>query len=241
MVCSKRTKAPKTRRTIGYVRVSTDDQAREGVSLEAQSARIAAYCAALEFPLAETIEDAGESAKGLQRPGIGQILDWVKEGSVDRIIATKLDRFTRSVRDLADLIDLCTKHDVALISIGETLDTSSAGGRMVINMIGTVAQWEREVIGERTATALAHKRQQRVVYGPTPFGYRREGKTLVPDEKEQAALAEAIRMDRAGKSFREIGRYFDSQNVKPHRAKAWHSTSVRAVLRSRIVTEAATS
>jgi site-specific DNA recombinase len=92
------------------------------------------------------------------------------------------------------------------VSIGETLDTSTAAGRMVVNMLGVVAQWEREAIGERTATSLAHKRRQRRAYSPTLFGYAREGNALIPFAAEQLALREAIRLDRAGASFREMRR-----------------------------------
>lgn len=107
------------------------------------------------------------------------MLDQMKRGLVARIVVSKLDRLTRSVRDLAELTDLCAKHDVALVSVGETLDTSTAAGRMVVNMLGVVAAWEREAIGERTASALAHKRRRRIAYGPTPFGFRRQGKSLM--------------------------------------------------------------
>lgn len=225
------------RRTIGYVRVSTQDQAMEGVSLSAQEARIAAYCAAMDWAVSETIRDAGESAKSLKRPGIATVLDAVRRGVVKRIVVAKLDRLTRNVRDLADLIDLCAKHDVALVSVGDTLDTSTAAGRMVVNMLGVVAAWEREAIAERTASALAHKRRQRVAYGPTPFGYRREGRDILPDAAEQAALHEAQYMDEAGASFREIAAMLTKRGVMPHRANAWHASSVRAVLRSRIASE----
>ena len=227
------------RKTVAYVRVSTEDQAREGVSLSAQEARIAAYCAAMGWTVAESIRDAGESAKSLKRPGIAMTLDAIRCGVVGRIVVAKLDRLTRSVRDLADLIDLCAKHDVALVSVGETLDTSTAAGRMVVNMLGVVSEWEREAIGERTATALAHKRQQRTAYGATPFGYIRVGDALVPEAKEQDALREAVRMDRSGASFREIAVRLTELGVKPHRGKAWYASSVSAVLRSKMATEAA--
>lgn len=227
------------RRTIAYVRVSTQDQATEGVSLGAQEARIGAYCAAMGWGAAETVRDAGESAKSLKRPGIGAVLEAMRRGLVERIVVAKLDRLTRSVRDLADLMDLCAKHDVAIVSVGETLDTSTAAGRMVVNMLGVVAAWEREAIGERTASALAHKRQKRVAYGPTPFGYRREGGSLIPQPAEQVALRDAQRMDAAGASFREIGAMLARRGVMPRRGKAWHASSVRAMLRSRIASEAA--
>jgi site-specific DNA recombinase len=230
-------KARVQRQSIGYVRVSTEDQAREGVSLAAQEVRIAAYGAAMGWSVSEVVRDAGESAKSLKRPGIDDLLTRVRAGFVERIVVAKLDRLTRSVRDLAELIDLCAKHDVALVSIGETLDTSSAAGRLVVNMLGVVAQWEREAIGERTATSLAHKRRQRCAYSPTPFGYCREGKSLVPDAPEQLALREALRLDRAGASFREIAAMLTARGIQPKRGKAWYASSVRAMLRSRIVLE----
>ena len=108
---------------------------------------------------------------------------------------------------------------------------------MVVSMLGVVAQWEREAIAERTATALGHKRRQRAVYGPVPFGFRREGNALVGDDREQEALGEALRMDREGASFREIGAMLASRGVDPHRGRSWYASSVRAMLRSRMATE----
>jgi site-specific DNA recombinase len=138
-----------------------------------------------------------------------------------------------------DLLALFAKHDAALVSVSEHLDTQTASGRMVVSMLGVVAQWEREAIGERTAFALAHKRRTGKAYGPTPFGYRREGDAIEPIAAEQHALAEALRMDGDGASFREIGRMLTARGVSPKRGVAWHASSVRAVLRSKIATETA--
>ncbi len=221
--------------TVAYVRVSTEEQATSGVSLAAQEARIGAYALALGFEIAETVQDAGQSAKTLQRPGIARILEGVRSGTIGRVVILKLDRITRSTRDLADLLDTFAKADAALISVSESLDTSSAAGRMVVNMLGVVAQWEREAIGERTSDALSQKRATSQAYSPTPFGYCRDGKALVPVPEEQAALDEAIRLDRAGVSFRAIGRALTERGVVPHRGSAWHASSVRAMLRSKMV------
>jgi len=223
------------RRTVAYIRVSTEEQATTGVSLDAQEARIAAYAVAMGFEVSEVIRDAGMSAKTLQRPGIGTVLDGVRSGDVERVVILKLDRITRSTRDLAELLDIFAKADSALVSVSESLDTKSAAGRLVVNMLGVVAQWEREAIGERTATALSHKRATSQSYSPTPFGYRLEGKTLVPILEEQEALSEAIRLDRAGVSFRAIGRALTDRGAVPHRGSAWHASSVRAMLRSKMV------
>jgi site-specific DNA recombinase len=231
---------PKTeRRTIGYVRVSTDDQAENGVSLASQEERLRAWAIATDRSLDEIVVDAGVSAKTLDRPGLQRILTGVREGSVGAIVTVKLDRLTRSVRDLADLVELTARCDVALVSVSEALDTASAAGRMVTNMLGVVAQWERETISERTVDALGVKRRKRAVYGRTPFGFRREGSTLVEDPREQAALREMHRMDREGESYRAIGAWLTAEGILPHSGAAWHASSVRAVLRSRIASEAA--
>jgi site-specific DNA recombinase len=229
---------PAERATIGYVRVSTEDQATTGVSLDDQQGRLRAYSAAMGWGSLEAVVDAGESAKSLQRPGIALLLERVRRDEIARVVVTKLDRLTRSTRDLADLLDLFAKYNVALVSIAESLDSGSAAGRLVVNMLGVVAQWEREAIGERTASALAHKRQNGSVYGPTPFGFRRVRNELAPDRAEQIALAEAVRLDQEGASYREIGRILTSLGVNPHRGTGWHASSVRAVLRSKATTEA---
>lgn len=230
--------APTDRITVAYVRVSTDDQAMTGVSLDDQEGRLRAYSAAMGWDAPEVVVDAGESAKTLQRPGMTTLLDRVRRGEIARVVIAKLDRLTRSTRDLADLLEMFAKHDVALVSLAETLDTSSAAGRMLTSLLGVIGQWEREACGERTASALGHKRRQRQVYGSTPFGYRREDDRLVEEPADQAALAEAVRLDRAGASFREIGRMLTERGAKPRRAAVWHASSVRAVLRSKATTEA---
>jgi site-specific DNA recombinase len=229
---------PENRKTIGYVRVSTQEQADEGVSLAAQSSRIGAYCAARSWDAAEVVHDPAVSAKSLKRPGMAKVLAGIRDGSIERVIVVKLDRLTRTAKDQAELIDLCVKHGVALVSITEVLDTSTATGRMFLGFRGLISQWEREIIGERTAEMLGYKRQQRNAYGRTPFGWRREDDCLVEVPAEQAALADAHRMDRAGASYREIGAMLTERGVMPHRGKAWYASSVSAVLRSRIATEA---
>ncbi|MGH7757208.1 MAG: recombinase family protein, partial [Vulcanimicrobiaceae bacterium] len=218
------------RRAVGYIRVSTEDQATNGVSLDAQRVRIDAYAVAMGVDVSEVIVDAGASAKSLERPGLARILDGVRSGEIGTVVVVKLDRLTRSTRDLADLLDLFARTDAALVSVGESLDTSSAAGRMVVNMLGVVAQWEREVIAERTASALAHKRASGMVYGSTPFGFQREGARLVADDAQQAALAEMRTLDAAGASYREIARMLEAQAVLTCNGRTrWYASSVRSV------------
>jgi len=228
------------RRTVAYTRVSTEEQAREGVSLAAQEARIAAYALALGWEVSEVISDAGASAKSLRRPGIDRVIAGIRAGEIDRLVILKLDRATRSTRDLATLLELFAAHGASLVSVSEHLDTASAAGRLVVNMLGVVAQWEREAIAERTSLALSHKRSQGHAYGPTPFGYRREGTELVEVAVEQEAIREARRMNGAGETYRAIARMLEERSVRPHRGQTWHASTVRAMLMSRIAQERAT-
>jgi len=225
--------APPAARVVGYCRVSTEDQATNGVSLDAQRARIEAFAVATGLVLEDILVDQGVSAKTLARPALGAILDGVRAGAIGTVIVLKLDRLTRSTRDLAELLDLFARSGAALVSVSESLDTGSAAGRMVVNMLGVVAQWEREAIAERTVTALAHKRARGDVYGPTPFGFSREGSRLVADERQQEALAKIKRLDEAGASYREIARTLEADGIATHRGgRRWYASSVRSVLRS---------
>jgi site-specific DNA recombinase len=222
------------RKCLGYIRVSTEEQARAGVSLEAQEARIRAFALATGRDLADLVVDDGQSAKSLYRPGLKQILDRVSGGEVDSVIVLKLDRLTRSVRDLGQLLDLFTRHDTALVSVSESLDTQSAAGRLMVNVLGSVAQWEREAISERTAFALAHKRQNRRAYSRTPFGYERKGDALVRHPQQQRVLALMKQMAARGASLRQIACELTHKRISPPRGRAWHASGVRSILKSKI-------
>jgi len=165
---------------IGYVRVSTEKQADFGVSLEAQQEKVRAMAVVQGAELAEVIIDAGESAKSLNRPGMVKLLAVVDSGAVDTVIIAKLDRLTRSVKDLAELLERFNRSGVSLVSVADALDTRSAAGRLVLNIMVSVSQWEREAIGERTRDAMSHKRANGERVGTEPFGYdppRRSGYT----------------------------------------------------------------
>ncbi len=142
-------------RVILYARVSTEEQASAGVSLDAQAAKLTAYANLYELEPVETIVDAGESAKSLNRPGLQRALAMLRSGQVDGIVVLKLDRLTRSIADWQTLIDgyFSERAGKQLFSVCDSVDTRSASGRMVLNIMLTIAQWERETIGERTAQA----------------------------------------------------------------------------------------
>ncbi len=194
-------------RVIGYVRVSTDKQADSGLSIDAQRARLAAWCVMQGAELVRVEVDAGESAKTLERPALARALSSLDAGEADALLVAKLDRLTRSVRDLDVLLsEHFGEGGADLVSVAESIDTRSAAGRLVLNMLASVAQWEREAIGERTAAALAVKADRGELVGSVPYGYAlaEDGVRLVVVITEQEAIATARGMREAGRSLRTI-------------------------------------
>jgi DNA invertase Pin-like site-specific DNA recombinase len=206
-------------RVIGYVRVSLEKQADTGVSLDAQRAKIEQYAALYDLNILEILVDAGESAKSLERPQLQLALARLRAGTADALLVCKLDRLTRSVADLGRLID---EHfgpgGSALFSVGEQIDTRSAGGRMMLNLITTISQWEREVIGERTAEAMQHKAARgEYTGGGAPLGFRvvpgsHDGAAarVEPEPREQAAIALARSLRAERLSLRAVARRLEA-------------------------------
>lgn len=219
---------------VGYVRVSTDKQADKGVSLEAQTERIRAMATVQGVELAEVIVDAGESAKSLQRPGMARLLALVDAGTVKTVIIAKLDRLTRSAADLAELLKRFERRGVALVSISDSLDTKTAAGRLVLNLLVSVSQWEREAIGERTRDALRHKRAIGERVGTVPYGYHADSDgRLIPNEAEQHVLALMARLQTAGCTIRAIAAQLNAEGLTTRRGTSWRYQYVAAALRNK--------
>jgi site-specific DNA recombinase len=157
-------------KAIAYLRVSTDKQADKGLSLQAQKSKIDAYAALYELDIVEVVVDAGASAKTLAREGLQHALRELREGRAEALLVVKLDRLTRSVRDIGALIE---EHfgpgKSALLSVSEHLDTRTPAGRLVINVLSSVHQWEREEASDRTKVALAEAKAQGKRLGRKPY------------------------------------------------------------------------
>ena len=200
-------------KTVAYLRVSTDKQADLGVSLEAQRAKVRAYAELYDLEIVAFEVDAGESASSLDRPALKRALAMLRSGKAEALLVAKLDRLTRSVRDLADLLEGPLKKR-ALLSIGEQVDTRSAAGRMVLNILTTIGQWEREAIGERTSAAMQHMRAEgRYTGGEAPLGFALRGRELVAVAGEVATITEIRRLRAAGLSVRAIAATLDESGA----------------------------
>jgi site-specific DNA recombinase len=220
-------------KTVGYVRVSTDRQADKGVSLDAQAEKIRAMAVVHGTELVNIIVDGGESAKSLKRPGMAKLLAMVDAGKVQTVIIAKLDRLTRNVRDLCELLERFERRGVALVSVAESLDTGSAAGRLVLNIMAAVSQWEREAIGERTRDALRHKRANRERVGNIAYGSRLadDGVHVEDDPGERAVLAEICRLRNSGATLRGIAAELNNRAFQTRRGTAWRLESVARVVK----------
>lgn len=218
---------------IGYCRVSTNQQVVLGVSLEAQAEKIRATATAHSLELNEMITDAGESARSLHRPGMERILRLVDTAQIHTVIVASLSRLTRSVTDLATLLERFRKHNVALISVQESLDTASASGRLILNIMCCVSQWEREILSERTKDAMFQKKLNGERVGNISFGYRLavDMKHIIPEPQEQRAISAIVRLRGEGGSLRSIAAELNSRGYKTRSGTAWHHVYVSGVLK----------
>lgn len=222
--------APLPRKAWGYVRVSTEGQAAEGVSVEMQRARIAAHCFAAGIELGGVLADEGASGKTLDRPAFGELLEKVRAGEVSHLIVYKLDRMTRRTRDLLALVeDELKPRGVALVSLSEAIDTASPAGVMVLTMLGALAQMERELIAERTRAALAHKRTRGDRLGTTPLGFTtpEAGAAMQPVAAELAPVTHIVKRRAAGTPYRAIAAELTAAAYPTKRGGAWDAGTVR--------------
>ncbi|HYN40390.1 MAG TPA: recombinase family protein, partial [Thermoanaerobaculia bacterium] len=191
---------------VGYIRVSTERQASEGASLEAQKARIEGWATANGLTLSAVHVDAGISGKRADnRPGLQAALaDVCKRRGV--LVVYSLSRVARSTRDALAISERIEKAGADLVSLSESIDTTSAAGKMVFRMLAVLAEFERDLISERVTSSMDHlRRQGRKVSGNIPFGFdEAEGGRLVANEREQVVLSRIRSLRDAGASLRAI-------------------------------------
>lgn len=201
-------------KAIGYVRVSTEEQATDGVSLDAQRAKISAWCELNDYTLTTVHVDAGISGKSADnRPGLQQALSECKKGTA--LVVYSLSRLARSTKDTITISERLTKVGADLVSLSEKIDTTTAAGKMVFRMLAVLAEFERDQISERTATAMHHMKSQGKRVGAVPYGYdlANDGIHLVDNVPEQSVIAQAKELRAGGLSFEKIAAELESRGL----------------------------
>jgi len=224
-------------RAVAYVRVSTQEQAREGVSLAAQEQRIRAYCEAQGLELVAVIREEGVSgSKPLgMRPAGAELVRALTLSGAAHVVALKLDRLFRDAADALEQTRLWDRKGIAMHLLdvgGASLCTGSAMGRMFLTMMAGFAELERNLIAERTAAALSHKKANRQAYSPTPYGFDRQGSQLIENPKEQRVLVRMRELAEQGASLRGIARTLNADGIPTKRGFRWYARTVGYVLRN---------
>lgn len=222
-------------KAVGYVRVSTSMQAEEGVSLDAQEEKIRAYCQMSGLELVALIREEGISGSIPldERTGGKMALSALKANKAKHIIALKLDRLFRNAEDALRQTRRWDKEGIALHLVdigGQTLNTSTAMGKMFLTMTAAFAELERNLIAERTIAAMNHKKTRKNVYSPTPLGYERVGDKLVANDTELALIARIKQLRQDGITLGQIAATLNLEGIQGKNGGRWHASTVKKVL-----------
>ncbi len=197
-----------------YIRVSTEEQARGGVSLEMQEAKILAYCKVYDLDVMYLTRDEGVSAKDMtHRPHVQSLFDLAYKGEIEGIVVYKTDRLFRNRIDALVTEEELRDYGIALHSVTEHIDTTTAMGRHIFAIIVSQAAFERELIAERTRDALRHKRDTGCVYNHTPYGFDNVDGRLVSNLFEQGIITEARGLRASGWTLQAIADHLNEQEV----------------------------
>jgi site-specific DNA recombinase len=222
-------------RAATYSRVSTDQQVREGYSLEDQDRRTRDYLDRQGWEFVDSFTDAGVSGKQKHRPGLDQLR--ANLASLDAVVVSSLDRLGRSTANLIDLYDEFECKQVRLVSLREHLDSSTPPGRLMRTLLSAVAEFEREMIAERITTGVAARAAKGKPHGRLHYGYRlnpdHSGPSWLVDEFEASILRRMFAAILAGESQQAIGRTLNSERVTTKHGGHWTQGTVRKLLRSR--------
>ncbi len=218
MNCEASADAPRTR-VVGYIRVSTAEQADSGLGMEAQRRTLHLECERRAWNLLEVFEDAGASGKSLgKRPALDLALGALRAGRADALVVAKLDRLSRSLIDFCALMEDGRRHGWALVALDLGVDTTTPSGEMVANVMASFAQFERRLIGQRTKEALAVKRAAGVRLGRPP--------SVTPEVAESLVV-----LREQGLSYRKIAEIATGNGWRTgHGAARWSGASVRSVV-----------
>jgi site-specific DNA recombinase len=220
-------------RVVGYTRVSTEEQAREGYGLSAQEQAIRAYCLPRQWTLADIYTDAGVSGKSMKgRDELARLLNDARAGAFAAVIFGKLDRLARNLRDLLDIWDALDRAGVGVICIDQNIDTTTSAGRLMRNIFGSVGEFERDVIRDRIKAGLGEKARQGHIVGPLPLGYVRGEDGAVTVEPVIAPLINEafVRYASGSESMRDMAAWAEGVGLRSSEGNPLDRLSIRKLL-----------
>ncbi|UYO29216.1 recombinase family protein [Staphylococcus epidermidis] len=211
--------------------VSTLEQKEHGYSIEEQERKLKSFCEINDWSISDVFIDAGFSGAKRDRPELQRMMKDIKR--FDLVLVYKLDRLTRNVRDLLDLLEIFEQNNVAFRSATEVYDTSTAMGRLFVTLVGAMAEWERETIRERVMMGKRAAIKQGMILTPPPFYYDRVDNTYIPNDYKKVVLwayDEVLK----GVSSKGIARKLNDSDIPPPNGKRWEDRTITRALRSPI-------
>ena len=219
------------KQAIGYIRVSTEKQANEGVSLEAQEAKIVTWCKANGYELVRVYVDAGISGKRMDtRKELLAALVALKKGMA--LVSYSLSRLARSTKDLIEISEMVAKKKADLVSLSESIDTTTAAGKMMFQMLAVLSEFERNLTAERTSSALQHKKATGQKYtNQTPYGFEAIEGRLVEVKQEAEIVAEIQSARSSGTTLQVIADSLNGRGIPTKTGKTWAPATIHLLLK----------
>lgn len=223
-------------KAVCYIRVSTAEQAVNGVSLEAQEEKLVAYCKMYGLEIIKIIKEEGTATKPLRdRVGGKELMELVNSRKVNNVVALKLDRLFRNAEDALHVTNDWDSKGVTLHLVdmgGQAINTKTAIGRFFLSLMAGFAELERNMIAERTAMALEHKKRNLEAYAPTPLGYVRVNDSLEKDEKEWEIVNLIFQLRSEKISYSKIAEELNNRGIPGKRGGKWYAGTVRYVFQN---------
>ena len=219
------------KRYIGYIRVSTTEQV-EGYGLDAQKSSINSYCQAMGYKLDRIVSDEGISGSTLTRPGIQEVIESMKQCQYDGVIVYKLDRISRNLKDILVLHDdIFTACGASIISVQEQFDTQTPMGKLMFQMIGGFAEFEREIIKERMFNGRVERAKQgKFAGGSAPYGYDLANGQLVINEQESSIVRRVFDLHEQGNNLQVIADALNTESAPTKRGGSWSRKHIKTML-----------
>lgn len=219
------------KQAIGYIRVSTEKQANEGVSLEAQEAKIVSWCKTNDYELVKVYVDAGISGKRMDtRKELLAALAFLKKGMA--LVSYSLSRLARSTKDALAIGEAVAKKKADMVSLTEQIDTTTAAGKMMFQMLSVLAEFERNLVAERTTNALQHKKRTGQKYtNQTPYGFEAIEGRLVEVKQEAKIVAEIQASRTGGNTLQFIADGLNGRGIPTKTGKQWAPATIHLLLK----------
>jgi site-specific DNA recombinase len=222
-------------KVAAYIRVSTDEQAQEGYSIAAQKNRLEAYAVSQGWEIVQWYVEEGQSAKDMNRTELQRMLKGIKQNIFDVVLVYRLDRLTRSVLDLYELLKNFEDHGVKFKSATEAYDTTTATGKLFLTLIASLAQWERENLGERVRMGMLQKAKEgKWSIGLAPMGYDLNGDYLKVNPMEATIVKEIFNMYLSGMGMNKITKSLNERGIRTKSNKVWYAGKVDYILKNPI-------